>query len=557
MRTGGLTLSLTNLGQGTVMLDPPSEALLPRELRVSGPATPRTENCRLVNNLAQPRLGSIAFRTFVGASPVNGLFLAHFDDGVTEAIRGDSTTVRYDDGVTWTSLVGGQTGTANDTWAFAMVRLAGGVTKANQLIFCNGVNDVYKYTGGGTAATTMASVAAKLRGAKALIGHRGRGLYFNVIDLTLAGTPRKFQRVYYSIVGNPETLTGTGSGVLDLDDDAFPIVNAVKIGGNICVFKGDAVGGSIAVGTPTGVVQSPYRWDTIDTDGIGLLCPRTLTQVTPDLYFFVGHDGFYLYDGGRGLLPVANESTLTLVPRITPTSLTLAHSYYDAGQHEIHLFLPLDGAVYPTEEWVFNVRERRLYGPYLYGTPITAATPFATTGTLTWTSLGVYGTWTNLPFSTWSSMLGSASGRTIVIGTSGGATRHIDGSATTDAGAPIGATYYTAAIAPGDLTSATGKPLDSHTTLVLQDVHVIFKNVGSWVPTVGVSTDGGMTWLNISTGGSVGGGTSIGRIVTKTYTTVLPGTWFQVRVSNGNSNNMQIWGLRLEFSIAGSGQANV
>jgi hypothetical protein len=545
------------------VLNQAAESLLPREARVSGPATPFTENLRLLFSLASVRPGFYEYHEIPddAAGAVNGLFLAHFDDGETELIRADKAGMWYDEGSEFDPIVDPDdvmlTGDETDTWCFAMVARAGAESRANQMFTCNGVDDVYKYTGGGDDAETMDDIQDYLKGAKTIIGHRGRALFGNVIDQTLAGTPRKTTRVYYSIVGDPETITGLGGGFVDLNDDAYPIVAGATIGGNVCIFKGDSVGGSIVVGTPTGIVQAPYRWDTINTNGIGVLCPRTLAQITPDLYFFVGQDGFYLYDGARGILPVATEITSRVVSRITPSSINLAHAIYLGATKEMLVYLPTDGSTYPNETWVLQLEERRVYGPYRHGTALTASSLFATTGQLTWSDLSAYGTWEGLrlAFKSWASMLGQASARSFMYGASDGRVAHDDNGATqTDFDNAITGTYTTAAIIPTDMSLPDGRILDEHTMLTLHEVAVQFKDIGPWVPSVEVSLDGGDTWTTISDGSVVGNDSPTNRVMTKRYYTLLPSTWHQVRVT-GNQN-MQLWGLTLEFMPSGSNKAH-
>ena len=71
MRTAGLTLSLTNLGNGSLSLDPPPEALAPREGRIDAPPSTRAENCRFLDGIVRPRDGYVVFNNKPASNVVN------------------------------------------------------------------------------------------------------------------------------------------------------------------------------------------------------------------------------------------------------------------------------------------------------------------------------------------------------------------------------------------------------------------------------------------------------------------------------------------------------
>lgn len=557
MRDFGLTVTLGGIGGGEVNTVMPVDLLLPPESRVGAPMTPGAQNCSLLNLVAKPRNGYTTMGNLASSSAVTGLFYAQFDNNSSEYLRSDQAGTYYYNAGTWTSIVAAGVG---GNWTYAMVRRAGGTTIANQVMFsADGDSDkIWRYRGAGAAATQVGDTTGGgvyLLGARAIVGHRGRGLVMNMYDTN--ATARKISRVRYSIVGDPETYYGTGSGYVDLDDTPYPITNAAVISGNVCVFKGSNVGGAITVGTLTGVTNSPYRWDTLNTGGVGLLIPRSLIQVTPELAFFLGHDGFYVYDGGRGLARVGDGIAQDLLQRLNPNSLKYGFSEYLPQTSEVVIHVATGASTYPNEAWVFNVRERRIYGPFTYGDTLTAASQYASSDTLTWDTIP-FSTWDSMTYSSWDSMGAIASKRGTMYGTSTGYVMSNDGTTTADNGVAVTARYVTGAIrAEGRkllLPSGQQRELEADTVLTLRDIALIYRNVGTWAPMVEVSVDGGLTWTRVDDGSTIGSDTtSLGQFITKSYTVTsgIPGTWFQARVIS-TSSNMQLAGIRFEFTYSGN-----
>lgn len=551
MRRSGLTVQFTAIGNGEVNTVMPRDVLLPIDRAyIAAPLSPRAENCRLLNAVAQQRYGYKSHGTTPASSAVTGLFQAHFDTNVVENLRSDGAGTYYLVGTTWTSIAAAGVG---GFWTYAMVRRAGAGSgnPANQVLFSadGDADSIWRYRGGGVAAT---AVATGYKGARAIIGHRGRGLLLNVFDVGL--NARKMTRVAYSIVGDPETYTGFGSGFVDLDDDPYPIVNARVIGGNVCVFKGNNIAGSITVGTLTGVTQAPYRWDVTSAE-VGLLVPRSLISISDGLTFFLGHDGFYLYDGARGLARIAEGIARDIRSRMNPAALKSGFAWYKPVTGEIYVNLAMGGATTPNECWVFNLQERRIYGPYTFADVLTAACPFATTDTVTWDT--AVGTWDSNPYTSWDAAGGLASSRGVLLGASVGTTWLDDEATLTDGAATIISTYTFAPIRASGRVLITPdgsqRPLEEDGYLTLRDITLSYRNTGAWTPTVQVSVDGGDTWIAITGSVAIGTGSMIDRTMTAPYTApdgAISGTWFQLRVIG--STPMQLIGARMEFAYGGN-----
>lgn len=556
MRRTGLTIQFTALGGGDVNTVMSADTLLqPDRAYYVAPLTPRAVNCRLLNGVVEPRLGYATIGDTPTTSPVTGMFQATFDNNVFENLRGDAASTRYLTGGAWTAFTTTPATGVGGQWTYAMVRRAGGTTRANQvLLSADGDSDsVWAYQGAGAAAIEVGGAGnGNFRGARAVVGHRGRGLVMNVFDV--ANSARKIKRVHYSIVGDPLTHTGFGSGQVDLDDDPFPIVAARVIGGNVCVFNGNNISGSIVVGTLTGVTNAPYRWDTISTGETGLLVPRSLVTVTPEQAFFLGHNGFYVYDGARGLAPIAESVSRDILSRINSAVLKMGYAWHKPTTGEIFVNLPMGSSTVPNEAWVFNFKERRVYGPYSYGHSLTSAAPYATTGVVDWDH--AVGTWDDNPYTNWDTIGGIASSRGVIMGASDGTTWLDNDVTLTDNGTEVGATYYLAPIRASGRTlimpDGSQRPLEEDGYLTLRDITLTYINQGAWMPTVSVSVDGGANWTTVTSGATIGDGSAnIGRSMTAPYSfDGLSGTWFQARISG--SAPMQLIGVRMEFTYGGN-----
>lgn len=547
VRQFGLSIALTRLGQSTVITEIPPEDLLTKlDPRVDAPALPSARNCRLLDGTVSPRSGYAALGSTGLTVPINGAYLAMFSSGAAYPMIGTATDMFIYSASTWTSIKGARTinATATDTWCFANVRNAGG-NPDNQVFCCNGVDNMFRYDGGVALLDTGSATFQKVR---AIVGHRGRALCMNTYETT----PRP-QRVRYSIVGDPEDFTGTGSGYVDLDDDPFEIVAATVLGGNIAVFKGNNVGGSIVVGTPTGVPTSPYRWDTIGgkESSVGILYPRTLLNLSPGLAFFIGHDGIYLYDGSRGLVQVAKEIARQLLDNANLGALRGGFAWYKPRSFEITFGIPYGSSSWPSEWWVYNLVERRIYGPYSYHHTLTAAAPYNTSVALTWLSLS--GTWLTLPYTTWLSISGSAGNPALMLCGYEGAAFQDDDTATTDDGNAYSAVLTTPVIRPAGrlatLPDGSRRMLHEDDTLVLHEINLIYRDLSTWTPTIEYCTDG-TNWTTVASGSSIGTSTNREQVQSYTLADAAPGNWFQVRVT-GNVG-MYLNGIRLDFGVGGS-----
>jgi hypothetical protein len=566
VRAQGFNFIFAAIGDGRVVRSVPPESLIPvGETALNAPATPSAVNLLLHRGFAQGRPGYTGFSTGFGAAtnifPITGLFTAVYPNGTTRMLMGDKSTVWEYDPVDskWKSRSSGVTIGATDTdyWTFAMMRASGG---GSILHLCNGVDRIL------TASTTAGSILAEagvhatLTGARLLLPHLGRALACNVKDGSGARRP---QRVQHSIVGDPGNYVDLGSGFFDLDNDAFPITAGTVMGGRVVLYKGDAFGGSIEVLTPTGVTNAPYRRDTVT--GTGILCPRTLRVLNDTQAFFVGHDGFYLHDGARGVLPVGEEVSRDIIPRINVNAYYAAFSFYIAQERLLILGLPVGGSPLPNEYWAFDTLSRKFSGPLEYGARrFQTATRYTPVATTTWDT-PPDGTWDSNGYGFWDSVIGQAGiGRFILADASSAGSSHassltyeLDLNLTTDLGAVFNTAWYSPAITPLLQPGARQqgeRRLDPLDELTLHTVTIKYRDTTvAWTPVVEASLDEGVTWnpLTMTKGATTLGGSGTQRILAASFEHEgLTGSWHQVRVRGDGT--MKLHTATVEFTYAGS-----
>lgn len=552
-RPDAIRVALVNLGAGEVVLDIPASGLFTPEAVINAPPTPRAQNLRLLDGLARTRPGYAEIDTGdTNTDLVNGAFYVIFDDGVTHPVRATQDAIERLAGGSWTDITGAAafTGADDDYWAMAMVYRTGAVSPKNQLFLSNGVDAMYKWTGTGDISVVGGSSPD---GARVLIPFLDRCFAMNVED---GSGNRKHARIQHSDNADPGTWTGRSSGLVDLDDDPYAIGKAAVMGGGLVVLKGDGNGGSIYRGTPTGLVTNPVRYDALNPGtGVGILLRNTFLLINPGVASFFSHEGWTLFDGQSPPVPIAPGITRSILRRLTYEALDAAFSWYDPKAHELFLAIPVGGATTPNEYWCYNIRERRVYGPYAYADGFTVAGPYVPTSNITWqwedspTPL----TWSELPYDAWGAIGGVEGTVTTMLGTSAGAVMNYKGDlANDDNGTPVSMAYETGAVLAKGRRLPNGRMLGPADLLTLHDVIVEYQDELAWTPQIAISTDNGTSWTTISPGTEIG--TADGSAKQHTYSTTITARQFQARVQGASA--APLVGIYMEFTHAGDERAS-
>lgn len=561
LASDAVTVALVNVGAGEVVLDlPVGDLVPPGERRVDAPRSPAAPNMRLLDNLARVRSGYAELGTQPDTNRVTGLFRAVFDNDSVFTVRMTRDSADSFDGTSYTDITGGTfTGLTDDRyWDLAMVLRSGTNPTSNQLFACDGLNLVKSWDGIGSFVDVVGSPI----GGVAVTEFIDRAFIGNVEDGT---TNRRQTRVQFSVNGDPTDFLGPGSGFNDLTDDPYPIAKLAVMAGGMVILKGDAEGGSVGRGTPTGNPFTPLRFDTLNPGvGVGLLLRRTFLILSPGVAFFTGHDGFYLWDGLRGLKRIAEGLQRTLIRRINQEFLDAAHAWYKPQTMEIHIAIPTGANETPSEVWVHNLRDNRSYGPYDYADIFTASSTFVNvTGAFQWNAGGnpftFPGGWPTIPFPTWNDIGGNPGSQSISLGADGGELfNDTDDFSVDDNGAAISGSYITASVrAEGhtvlDPNSGSQRVLSQNDLLTVEDIAVEYASDVEWTPVISISTDDGLTFTTVS-GGEVraAGGGMMERVH---VTPQITGSRFMVSINAAANNRFNIHSVYLRLRYAGDERA--
>lgn len=577
-RRHALTIHLAAVGDGQVVRNTPAENLaVPNGNGVLvAPPTRNAPNVLMFEGMATRRPGYAL--TLPGpplVSPVNGLYWAQFgqvDNWLVRASCRDSAgsvdgqIYRLNEaGAAWVNISPAATtfvNLVNQPWTFAMVPSADPATPTYMITGNEGHEDILRWMGGTAICTVLSDDAPKFP--KVLVSFLSRAFAVNYVDDGV----RNERRVGWSIVGDSSNWTGLGSGFLDIDDDPWPGVAAVVMGGRLIVFKGGPNGGAIYVLTPTGSSVAPVRVDAVNPGtNVGVLVPRSVIPVNSNVTFFLGHDAAYLYDGVRALLPFAEGVARDIGSRLNYDAVNTGFAVYRRELRIIELHIPVDGATTPNECWVFDVQGRRAYGPWTYPDhSFVAATQWLQQNRLSWDTWGQAAarTWDNLtdaagnPYLQWDNVKGALGVEEgLVYGATNGVTPNSRTTDTTDAGTAIACQYDAPPITPTGWTVNVNtqemRELRPNDVLVLREVTLRHNNATSWTPIIEGSIDGS-SWVTISDGTAVAA--AGGRMLAKTYYvphTLAPSQWFQVRV-RASAAVYNVHSLILNFTYAGSGR---
>ena len=559
---------LSRIGEGEVITDlPPQDLLEIGNPRVMGPKSPRGLNLRLLDGVARRRPGYAGIGTAPDTDQVTGLFHSVFDDGSTALARATAGKLYTVSGTTYTDRSGTATftnNTDNDYWTFAMVPRLGSVTPKNWCMASDTNNRLKIWTDDVTFGTpfkdvtTAAGYTDSPRGALASASFLSRCWVANVLD---DGGDRKHARVVHSVTGDSTDWAGAGVVETDLDQDPYPIQQLAVMAGGLVILKGDQFGGSVWRATPTGLLNHPVRYDAMNPgSGVGILLRRSLVLMADSACFFVGHDGFYLYDGVRGFKNVSPGITLSLLRALNYDALDGAFAEYKPRTSEILVHVPTGTNTEPDLTWVYNRRENRTYGPYEYGHVLTASSQFTISGTYAWdngssgvTDLDYSGGWGDLPWDAWNAIGGSTGASSTAYGSSEGEIYNdSDDASDNDDGIAVVTAYDTACVIADGRTvlGNNGQPitLGPYDMLTLEDVGIEYNSVAAFTPSVLYSIDDGNTWLPISNSEEVPAGS--GEQQWYSWTPQVTARRFMVRVTDSGTN-YALHAIHLRLSYAG------
>lgn len=182
------------------------------------------------------------------------------------------------------------------TTVYHLVELAGGETNpfsccstiasdgTDVYFLTNGIDEVMRWEGGSGGDDLFEFVTDFY--AKVLGVFKGRLIYGWQTDGGYA-CPK---RVGWSVLDDPDDLTGTGSGFVELDQTVDWVVAFAPLKNKFYVVKERSIWELMYVGGTT------YFWPEIRVDGVGTYSPLSVIPLGED-FIFLGNDNVYSYNG--------------------------------------------------------------------------------------------------------------------------------------------------------------------------------------------------------------------------------------------------------------------
>jgi hypothetical protein len=283
-----------------------------------------------------------------------------------------------------------------------------GNQNASGLILGTGTGYASRYTSFSTYARQITDTGGNATGyysapeftslkAKSIATFDGRAWYGNVVE----GGVHFATRLRRSIVGNPLivwpgfeitdttpglTLTGVGSGFIDLEQFATPIQRILPLGDLLAVYSKDG----IAVVRRTGSQAAPYAIQYITLER-GVLGPGAVISISPAKHFALLSDGWYIINANGTLEEVGLRKPATMrsvrsepesnykwktdfYRRLDQPAADSGHLQlgYEPDQQFVRISAPVDGGGQYTdnapttftisnEVWIYDIKNDRVF----------------------------------------------------------------------------------------------------------------------------------------------------------------------------------------------------
>ena len=339
---------------------------------------------------------------------------------------------------------------------------------------------MYAYNGAtlGVYSPTMASQGYA---PSAVTYFKDRIWTLNSMEKEAGGVADKRHRLRWSgVTADPRTFTA--SDYLDLPYNPGQGRRILPLGNLLIAYFED----SIWYGVPSNIIDIPYKFDKVETGGIGLVGSRAVMSFLGG-HFFVGQDNIYFLpsDPRGGPVPIGDEIAEDTI--LTCDDPRGVYVVTDPKHQRILFGFPMIGGSID-EIWAYNYISKT-WGRLDYEATM-LANPLVQLG-LTWSDLS--GTWTALggTYPSWNAMgLTSRSARDVFVGN--GQQLHRLGDGTTDVNAGVVPTAFET----GDID--LGYPDDDKTITSLRLKLRDRPSASTSFLTLG-SEDGGNSWRNLGT----------------------------------------------------------
>lgn len=175
-------------------------------------------------------------------------------------------------------------------------------------VLANGKDPIQKWDGGGGTFSDLGGWSASPITARTLANFKSR-LVAGFTAETGTNCP---WRVRWSIAGNPEDISGTGSGFVDIAETPDWVVALVPLKGKLYIFKEKSIWELVYVGGTT--VFTPE----LRVEGVGTYSPHSIASLGEEVVFY-GNDNIYIYDGlnltpvGKNIYPLLYDTEKRIV----------------------------------------------------------------------------------------------------------------------------------------------------------------------------------------------------------------------------------------------------
>ena len=289
-------------------------------------------NMRFKNGEAIQRPGYVPY----GTGTITGVPLAFYRyqtwNGTEYTILVTTTNTYKLSSGAWISLAGSLSGSVDTRSSLCTIQ--------NTMVMANSVDVVKKYDG---------TIWANLSGASSykpsiILPYGERLVMFNITE---SGVPVTI-RVRWSMVGDFETWSGTGSSFFDVTDGmGARIVGAELMGNYIGVYKDYSI-------SLMDYIKGASIFS-IDThiNSMGLAARSAIVNLHT-LHVFLGWDNVYAWNGGWKLQDIGNPIKDRLFSEINDSKIGRSFMLHSSREHEIHLFVCIGTDNYPTRLWTYR-----------------------------------------------------------------------------------------------------------------------------------------------------------------------------------------------------------
>ena len=254
------------------------------------------------------------------------------------------------------------TGNIDNQFCSATTLTAGG---ADIFILTNGKDPIQKWDGSSNPFSALGGLTNIT--AEFVIPFMSRLILGN----TTEGGTHCPRRIRWSIAGDPETYTGTGSGFVELVNTVDWISSLIGIKSKLFIIKERSIWELVYVGNTT---ENMYFTLACRLDGIGTYSSGSVVSLGEEIVFF-GTDNVYLYDTlnltpiGANIYPMLYETEKKVV---TTTVLNRCPASFIEELNEYWIVVPTSGGYcdlflkysFETQSWVLRDKTVSTLGYY-------------------------------------------------------------------------------------------------------------------------------------------------------------------------------------------------